>query len=282
MNDTPLIELNETKLTPRGSKVTIASIMNEVKLLRQCIESQAKDMREIKAGLAEKPVNKPAEPNFSASPFTTPKQKKNNITFASVFRNAAQQPSAKRKRTEKPTANAPSKVIAPMKFVVPKAKTGTKSTATGLSAAPKREPKPNFTKSVWVGQLDNTTTESDVAAYIKENTLLSSNSQFRVRSLLKKGKDASKMNFVSFKIDVTEEHFDMMMDPDIWPVGSEVRQFKTDTTLGDFFPALKEKTDQKNVTEKVDSMDLTEESPVKEQQQTEPSDQASSQIPSAT
>ena len=145
----PLVDLTDVKNTPR-SKVTIAEIMKEVKSLRQCIESQSQDMREIKAELAKKAADKPFEPEVELLSFVTPKTKKKStvaktplISYAGVARNGPQ-PSAKRMRTEKTSEIA--------KFNAPKPKTGTKTEFTGLSVVgkPKRIEKPKFTKALWL------------------------------------------------------------------------------------------------------------------------------------
>lgn len=49
--------------------------------------------------------------------------------------------------------------------------------------------------------------------------------QFNCRQLVKKDADITTMQFVSFKIDVNEDLFELMSDPEIWPKYILVREF---------------------------------------------------------
>ena len=265
----PLVDLTDVKNTPR-SKVTIAEIMKEVKSLRQCIESQSQDMREIKAELAKKAADKPFEPEVELLSFVTPKTKKKStvaktplISYAGVARNGPQ-PSAKRMRTEKTSEIA--------KFNAPKPKTGTKTEFTGLSVVgkPKRIEKPKFTKALWVSRIGPETTEGELADWISKNTTVTDCSKFKAHKLVKKDCDLKSLKFVSFKIEMNDEEYNILCDPNIWPEEVMVREFLQGNTLGDhIFPALHAKNPMKNV----EFMDTTDSSNQK---------QPEIQMPSAT
>lgn len=57
---------------------------------------------------------------------------------------------------------------------------------------------------------------------------------------MKKDADIEKLSFVSFKIDVAPEVFDILMDPENWPRNKQIREFVKLTppkpSLNDFLP----------------------------------------------
>lgn len=210
---------------------------------------------------AKKPTDKSDDPELEFTSFFTPKPKKKNttakpppISFASAIRNGPQ-PSAKRMRSEKSSAIA--------EFNAPKPKTGTKTTFTGLSvvAKPKRIKKPTFTKALWISRLNPETSEGEIADYIAQNTSITDFSKFKAHKLVKKDCDLTALKFVSFKIEMNDEEYDILSNPDVWPENVMVREFLQSNTLGaHIFPAF-------NAKNQMESMDTTEAQPIQEQQE---------------
>lgn len=257
-------ELNvsfSAKSTPKT--VTIKSIMHEVNLLKSVIEANGKKLDAIddKTELickrtestnlpmnvnASKPINTQAR--FSASATNRLNQvDKPAPSFANVL--CQNMPTPKRKRVNTPTFSK--------KLNAPAPKVGTKTTASGLSVVvqPKRTPKPTFSKSIWVSRLGPSTTEEEIADYICENTPIVDRAKFSVHKLVKKDRDLSTLKFVSFKVAVNDDEFDILIDPDVWPENLLVRRFHEETTLGDFFPSLNAKKNRENSTENMETSD---------------------------
>lgn len=125
----------------------------------------------------------------------------------------------------------------------PSAVVGTNANSSGLVVVAPTQPKervqkPTFEKAVWVSRLGPTVTEEEVRGYITANTGVASD--FAVHKLVKKDRDVSTLNFVSFKIAVSAADFDILNDKNVWPQGVLVRQFVEikPATLGAFIPTL--------------------------------------------
>lgn len=252
------MESSFTKATPKNEKLTIKAIMNEVIMLRNVVETNSKKLDTIDKKTDTICTNTLVD--MSTIPkqqqtINTPKtSKQTNVhtpqtSFANIIRNNLPPKSAKRRRTE----NSPKTV----KYNAPKPKTGTKTAFSGLSvvAKPKRIEKPTFAKAVWVSRLNPETTNEEIIDYIEKNTPV--NDKFNVHKLVKKDRDVSTLKFVSFKVEVNEHDFEILMNPDVWPEDVMVREFLKNPTLGDFFPDLNAQKNRKLSTETIDLMDLS-------------------------
>lgn len=169
-------------------------------------------------------------------------------SFADALRKNVTHQSAKRLRTD---------YVSKPNFNAPKPKIGTKKTApTGLTiiAPLKRDEKPKFSKAIWISRFAASTTCDDISRLIVENTPIDDKSKFNVHKLVKKDKDLATLKFVSFKIEVNDEDFETLIDPDVWPENMLVREFLRDRTFGDFlnFPDLNAKRNRKSSLNAID------------------------------
>lgn len=58
------------------------------------------------------------------------------------------------------------------------------------------------------------------------------------------------LKFVSFKIEVDEDEYATLSDPDVWPEGVAMRPFVENKKFGDFLPPMNKKpTNEAMVTE---------------------------------
>lgn len=95
-----------------------------------------------------------------------------------------------------------------------------------------------FTKSIWISKFHPETQPEELVNYIVEHTTVKDKSSFECVKLVKKDSDISTMSFVSFKINVTPEAFEVLIDPENWPQNKHVREWVTmappKKTLNDF------------------------------------------------
>lgn len=118
---------------------------------------------------------------------------------------------------------------------LPQPKTGKRLGAVGLMAAPKVKPKPKFDKALHVSRIEPSVTVEQMNDYIKSNTKLIENEDFKCTLLVKKDKDISTLSFVSFKIDICVDKCEQLTDEDFWPEGVQIRSFVPPTpTFADF------------------------------------------------
>lgn len=203
-------------------------------------------------------------PSTNQPPISTPNSNRRNpntqtpsTSYANITRNNQPPNSAKRPRTE----NASTKNANKPKFNVPPAKIGTKTSVSGLSviAQPKQIEKPNFSKAVWVSRFSPATTSDEITKYITENSSIVDKTRFNVHKLVKKDQNLSLLKFVSFKIEVNDDDFNMLINEEFWPQEVWVREFLRDRKLGDFmvFPILNA---NKTKTPSTVAMDITEQS----------------------
>lgn len=256
-----VIDLNasmDVMSTPK-KRITIQAIMKEVNQLKSIVEENGKKLDSIDAKTTtictstDSLVNKALRPSLAntpyVTPFGTPKNPtplKSYKTYAAAARHGATNgsssiASAKRKRVNDESENAVKK------FDAPKPKVGTKKTATALNIVPtvtkpKPTEKPSFSKSIWISRFNPTTEPSEIANYIVAETPVIDKAKFNVHKLVKKSADLSTMKFVSFKIELNEEEYNVLNDSDMWPEHVMVRPFIENQTLGSFFPSLHRKS----------------------------------------
>lgn len=92
-------------------------------------------------------------------------------------------------------------------------------------------PKPlltKFDKSIWASRFHPVTTVEQVTDLLMNIANFEDRSQFFCKKLVKRDADLSLLHFISFKIDVNEEHFNRLMDPDIWPKDVHIREFSNE------------------------------------------------------
>ena len=112
---------------------------------------------------------------------------------------------------------------------IPEPKRGTKETTIGqkpLPFIPRSPARLNpFQKSVRVAGLHPSVTVEELNEYIMKNTPLSEVAKFRTRLLVKKDQDVSRLSYVSFKVDVSSDDFNVLMNLNYWPNYVTVREF---------------------------------------------------------
>lgn len=102
---------------------------------------------------------------------------------------------------------------------------GPPPTAKPSAATKPKHDKPKFEKSVWISKLDPSISNEMMSEFILTHTDLTDKSQFNVQKLVKKDADIAELSYVSFKIDVNEQHFDALMNPGTWPKYVAIREF---------------------------------------------------------
>lgn len=188
------------------------------------------------------------------SPIHTPKSKP-RPSYSTVLQSATpvmSQPSSamlfsgKRKRNTELVLIDNSTAQAMKKTDVPSPKQGTKNIQIGkpveLKITRKVAPKiiNSLSKSLWVSGFHPDTTNEEIENYIIENTTVTDRTKFRCSKLVKKDQDVSKMSFISFKIDVSPEDFDIISQPEYWSQNVKISEFIKMTppkpTLNQFMP----------------------------------------------
>lgn len=95
-------------------------------------------------------------------------------------------------------------------------------------------------KDVVASQLHTSTTEEGLCAYLKEvHKLNDASNAFRCKMLLPNGKKIEDLDWISFKISLTESLYDKVMLSGNWPQGVTVRDFERrprSRTAGAFLP----------------------------------------------
>lgn len=233
--------VSKTRTTKQTESETM--IANELRSIKEMLTSiksatdtNTAEIAAIKSLSTTTDANVKKVTDQSASPSMTYVQAFKNRAIEKASRTPAGTPnSLKRQRTASPIRQ---------KLNLPTAKMGTKSNVSGLSVVAKREPKrdekPKFEKAIWVSRLSPNTTEDEVIEFITSNTPVTDKTKISVHKLVKKDADISSLKFVSFKVELNGNDFDVLNDPEVWPENIMVREFMQapKTTFGDFFPRL--------------------------------------------
>lgn len=82
-----------------------------------------------------------------------------------------------------------------------------------------------FDRSLWISRLHPETTTDQILEYVMSKTDCNDKSSFFCKKLVKRDADLSLLQFVSFKVDVNNEHFQCLIDPNVWPKTVRVREF---------------------------------------------------------
>lgn len=253
------LNASKTAPTPNKEKMSIKLIMNEVNMLRSVLEANCKNFDTKLDTVCNQTAFLIEKSKSQSEPSKNPSFKKTSTPIASTFADKLRANlNNKRQRDDEsisPNLNTPKskapKVNPPKpKLDAPKPKIGTRMSTKGLTvvAKPPKIEKPRYTKAVWISRLEPETTDSDIATYITENTLIKEKSKFDVHKLVKKGQDLSTLKFVSFKIAMNQDEFDVLMDPDVWPENVMVREFLQNATLGDYFPELPKRNEKNQMS----------------------------------
>lgn len=129
------------------------------------------------------------------------------VNFSAILRSQ----SGKRKRTESVSRSTPN---------FPRPTYGTKDDITSLKSA-------DSWKSIYVSMLHPTTTEDQLIDYVLGLNLKPNlnSSDLLCRKLLASNRRIEELRFLSFKISVPDDIFDMLIDPAMWPKTVAVREF---------------------------------------------------------
>lgn len=109
------------------------------------------------------------------------------------------------------------------------------------NASTTQNTKPKFEKSMWVSGLAPATSNEEMIDFVLKSSGINDQNQFNCHKLVKKDADIDQLSYISFKIDVNEQLFEQLMNPDIWPNYVRIREFiqAKPVILGEFLDAAK-------------------------------------------
>lgn len=185
------------------------------------IEKMANDIADLKSAVSEltKNVNSKFIDMTAVTPTNQSLSSLQFPTMAQALRANLNSPSYKRKlgQTVSQKVNITPKL--------PQQKKGTRTGNVGLDVAPNPKPSPKFAKSIHISRIATSVTIDKITEYVCTSANIQPNVDFRCTLLVKRDKDLSTLSFISYKIDVTEDKFDQLMNVDFWPEGVLIRQF---------------------------------------------------------
>lgn len=241
--------------TPNSSsKVTMKSIMTELSKMQGLMENvQAtacennKKLNTIDAATNEIRLNAQAILKKTDMPNQIPQVHQPNLFSPLLLSHGVQSKSSYSAalRTNTTPINTPKRRRDENESMrptnVPKPKVGTRVNAIGLSVVRLPTPKPRneirkFEKAIWISRLNPSTTPEEILEYISANTAVTDVSKLNCHKLVKKDRDLSTLSFVSFKIEMNTDDFNILCDPSVWHEGVMVREFLEvrNRTLGAF------------------------------------------------
>lgn len=185
------------------------------------------------------------------TPESTPKTSVHRPKYSTIVRsNLAVTP-----RPENPTERKRDKTISLVDNVtglavtsvkVPTPKRGTKDIEIGRPVVTKtfverKTRKPSeLPMTLCASNFHPETTTEELENYIIEHTEVKDKTKFKCSKLVKKDADLTQLTFVSFKIDVSPEAYDILKQKENWPKNKTIREFSKlsppKTSLSDFMP----------------------------------------------
>lgn len=105
----------------------------------------------------------------------------------------------------------------------------TKTTITGSNVNENELLAVEIRKSIFVSQLNPSTSEESIVKYVKR-CLNDTDNKLKIQAvaLVPKEKNRNELNFISFKINIPESSFEAVLKPELWPQGVVVREFVID------------------------------------------------------
>lgn len=91
---------------------------------------------------------------------------------------------------------------------------------------------------VHVSRFNTSTTEDELKSWISGKLALADDQSIKCWRLIPKGRELSTLEFVSFKIGVSKELKEKIMDPSVWPTGITVRPFEQRAFLQRNYPTI--------------------------------------------
>lgn len=82
------------------------------------------------------------------------------------------------------------------------------------------------TKTIYLSPFLPDTTVNDISNHIKSHQCYNVVGDLNITKLVSDNKNTNKLSFVSFKIDVPNRYFDIMVDRSIWPSGVTAKEFE--------------------------------------------------------
>lgn len=89
-----------------------------------------------------------------------------------------------------------------------------------------------------LSRFNPTQTEEEVKSWISEKLNLTDDDNIKCWRLIPKGRELSTLAFISFKIGVSKELEEKIMDPSIWPTNITVRPFEQRAFLQRTYPLI--------------------------------------------
>lgn len=247
----------------------ITSELNMIKeiltSIKSATEANTAEIAEIKSLSTKTEANVKKVTEQSQTPIRNEPRIGTALTYAQAFRanalskaaNATPNSGNKRRRTDYQSGqeNVPSNQN--VKFPTPKV--GTKSVTSGFAVVPKPirvlEQKPKFEKALVIRRVDPMVTNEQIIDYITTNTTVKDPAKFNVHKMVRKDAVLSELRFVSFKIELNNDDFDVLFDANVWQEGVEVRKFLPKNELGNYFPPLNNRSEQQNQDSTVTAME---------------------------
>lgn len=183
--------------------------------VKQCINEISETVK--KASTVTEPLNGSSNRPLYSSVLRS----KRKIVFATPA-------SIKRKRTDENGNGQTSDdrgTTEQLKTAVPKPMLGRSAAVIGQKPKAMERRLNGFEKSLRVGGLDPSVTVDVLCDYIVKNTSLTDKSKFRCTMLVKRGQNLSELSYVSAKVDVSPEDYDLLTNMDLWPNYVTVREF---------------------------------------------------------
>lgn len=193
------------------------------------------------------------------TPVSTPKTGVHRLKYSTIVKsNLAVTPRpenpSERKRDKTITLVNNETGLAVTSVKVPTPKCGTRDIEIGRPVVArtfverKTSRKPNeLTMALWASNFHPETTTEELDNYIIEYTEVKDKTKFKCTKLVKKDADLTKLTYVSFKIDVSPETYEILKHKENWPKNKTIREFSKlsppKPTLNDFIPATKSNTD---------------------------------------
>lgn len=183
--------------------------------VKQCMNEITETVKKASMG------NEQLNGTFNRPSYTSVLKSKRKIVFTT--------PASSKRRRPDDSANKTNcdenETTKQLKTAVPKPKLGRSAAVIGQKPKAMEQRLNGFEKSLRVGGLDPSVTVDVLCDYIVKNTSLTDKSKFRCTMLVKKGQDLSLLSYVSAKVDVSPENFELLTNMDLWPNYVTVREF---------------------------------------------------------
>lgn len=123
------------------------------------------------------------------------------------------------------------------------------------ASRPVQEVDPNM-RRIFISRLEPSTSCDQIIEHLKSKNIIDDSTDIKCTKLVKKDANLDELSFVSFKLDVPKNMFNLLNDPSMWPDSVAIREFVDNPPRPKLIATTSKKLRDENATYREGPIDL--------------------------